>query len=126
MDMAQNSKLGGPSLTPEEAADPIPPERPVRVRRPEIGYVDQAPEDPEVKEDPSSPKQAGGDSTPSSKSEAKSNDKPNQSHRKPARTTVSRSSRQAEESSTAPMTDGPTRTTEKESDKQNDFGEFGI
>lgn len=118
--MAQNSRYGGPSITPEEASDPSPPEMPVRVRRPEIGYVDR-----ETKEDPSSP-QDGGGSTQSSKSEKKSDDKPNPSPRKPARTTVSHSKVQAEESFTAHTTDGPTPTTETESDKKNDFDEFGI
>ncbi len=122
--MAQNSKLGGPSLTPEEAADPTPPVFPERVRRPEIGYVDQTPADPETKEDPSSPVQAGGDSTPSSKNEPTPDDKPNPSRQQPARTTASRSKQSKAESSTARSTGGSTRTTEKGS--ADEFDEFGI
>lgn len=118
--MAQTSRYGGPSITPEEAADPFPPERPVRVRRPELGLVDREPYKADEEESPSATD--GTDSSQSSESELKSGEKPKATPRKVARTTGNRSTPQeTETASAASSTDGDTRKTETEFDE---FGEF--
>lgn len=120
--MAQASKHGGPSITPEEAADPSPPSRPFRVRRPELGKVDREPYRPDEEEVPVSP---GGRSTQSSTKDKTSDEQPKAVPRKAARTTGNRSRpAEKETDSTVHSTDGSGRKTETESAEDLEFDEF--
>ncbi len=116
--MASTSKYTGASYTENELADPDLPAA-IRIRRPEIGYVDQTPK--EDKENPSSPQQGGGDSTQSSAKRETANDKPNPSPRKAARSTANRSKSHQQASGTAHSTDGDTPETETESAEDFEF-----
>lgn len=111
--MASTSKYGGPSLTPDELADPSPPLR-KWLTRAEIGYVDR-------KEEPQSVTTDGGGSIQSSKNEAQSSDKPKASRRKPAQTMANPSSQTVQENSDAPLTDGVIPTTETAFDEFDEF-----
>lgn len=110
--MASTSRYGGPSLTPEESADPSPPSRPerVRVHRAELGFVDQ-PRPDVPKEVESFP---GDNSSASTPKQQTSDDKPKAAPRKRARTTENHSSPIAKEpdSSVHSMDgDGPNNET---------------
>lgn len=113
--MASSTRYGGASYTPEELADPDLPA--VIIKRAELGYVDR----PAVEEmeDESS---LGNSSTPSTEKPPTSDDKPNQSPRKPARMTGNRSKQQESKgSSTAHSTDGDGRETGSQQSDDVDF-----
>lgn len=82
--MARSTRLNGPSLTPEESADPDSPQ-PVRVRRAELGIVDQ----PIVEETEEESSADGGHSIHSSEKGQTSSGKPSPARRKPAPVTGS-------------------------------------
>lgn len=122
--MAQNSRHGGPSLTPEEAADPqLPSSVPIRVRRPEVGpmkrHAPVASDVPEV-EEPS----AGNNSNPSTQKHPVSEETQKVSPRKPARTTGNRSKAgETDPDSSALSTDG---NGQNNASKPSDDVDFGI
>lgn len=101
--MASSTRHGGDSYTPDEMNDPSPPD-PIKIRRAEIGYIDQAEE-----ETPSPEKTDGGDSTRSSKKDPTSSDSPKPHAPKAAPTTGNRSS-QTDQDSGARSTGGNTQT----------------
>jgi hypothetical protein len=113
--MASASRYGGPSYTAAELADPAPP---VRVRRPELGRVDQERYDPREAEP--SDRTDGGHSIQSSGNESTPNESQRATPRKAARTTGNRS-KAKEQGSTAHTTggDGP-----EAAESFDDFDEF--
>jgi hypothetical protein len=115
--MASASKYGGASYTEAELADPSPPVRPVRVRRPELGLVDREPYLPDEEEESPSP---GGDSTQSSESNTTSESKSKAVPRKAAPTTANRSKAQVQaEDSIVRSTGGAGRS--KATQQSDDF-----
>lgn len=113
--MASSTRYGGASYTDAELADPVLPE-PIRVRRAELGTVDQP---LEVQEDET---WDGGNSIPSSGNKSSSSSKRKASPRKPAPTTENHSSPPVTEDSTVHSTDGDGHETETEF--VDDFDEF--
>lgn len=106
--MASTSRHGGASHTPAELADP---DLPVRITRPEIGFVDW-------KEEPL----AGNNSSPSTPKQEKPDETPKAAPRKAARTTGNRSKAQTPEDSTADSTDGDGQSKDTQpSDDPFDF-----
>lgn len=95
------------SYTDDELVDPTPP---VVITRPILGEVDRVPY--RSKEAQSSQEVDGGDSTQSSQSEHKSDDKPNQSRPQHAPTTENPSKVTAKETSDVDSTDGNGHETE--------------
>lgn len=122
--MAQNSRFGGPSITPEEAADPSPPSAmPIRVRRPEVGPMLRAkpdePREPEVVEEEPS---AGDNSNPSTLKQQTSEEKPKTVPRKAARTTENPSKAdRTEEDSSVRSTGGSGRSNVSKPSDDIDF-----
>ncbi len=122
--MAQNSRYGGPSITPEEAADPaLPSAMPIRVRRPEVGPMKRAQADTAkpvvVEEDPPS---VGNSSKPSTEKPQASDEKPKTTPRKAARTTENRSKAvDTETDSSAHTTDGDGRSNASKPSDDVDF-----
>lgn len=106
--MARATRHGGPSLTPDELADPAPPYRKFLAERPTLGEVDK-PKKVETEEVETEEVEEltpdGTDSSPSSENENPSSDKPNRSRQSPARTTENHSDKQGKATgSSAPST----------------------
>lgn len=102
--MAKSTRYGGASFTEAEQSDPRPPDRP-RVRRAEIGFVDQKPKE-EKEEKPS----RGDSSTPSTKKTSSDAETKKPPARKRAQTTANRS-KQTAQASDVDSTDGDGQTT---------------
>jgi hypothetical protein len=86
--MAKATRYGGASLTAEESADPESPQ-PVKIRRAELGYVDQP---NKVEEESTSQEVDGGDSIQSSESGQTSSESTTPARQRRARSTASHSS----------------------------------